>query len=222
MIFSETTAVRRSLAQTYFLSFFLLAGSGAALAQKPANVTRLEHADKEPQNWLSYYGNYNGWSYSQLNQITRENVKQLVPVWAFPAGFPPPNLGLRQGLESAALVVDGVLYFEGMQNNVYAVEAATGKELWNYTYKWGDKPIGGIKGARGLAYSDGRVYMGSQDNHLVALDAETGNELWNVEVRGFLPMCLQDHRRSFDREGQGDYRGRRRRPAPHAGLYRRI
>ncbi len=186
---SESTAVRSSITRTYFLPLLLLAASATALAQKPTTSSRLEHAEKEPQNWLTYYGNYNGWSYSQLNQITRENVRQLVPVWTFPAGFPPPNLGLRQGLESAALVVDGVLYFEGMQNNVYAVDAATGKELWNYTYKWGEKPIGGIKGARGLAYADGRVFMGSQDNHLVALDAETGNEDWNVEVQDFF-QCV--------------------------------
>ena len=70
MISSEKIAARRGLPRTFFLLFFLVAGSGPALAQKPTTATRLEHAEKEPQNWLTYYGNYNGWSYSQLNQIT--------------------------------------------------------------------------------------------------------------------------------------------------------
>ena len=152
-------------------------------------ASRIEHAEKEPQNWLTFYGNYGGWSYSPLNQITRENVKQLVPAWAFSAGAPPASTTIRNGLEAAPLVADGVLYLEGMQNNVYAMEAATGRALWTYTYKWGDKPITGIKGARGLALGDGRVYMGTQDNHLVSLDAETGKEIWNVEVQSF-SECL--------------------------------
>jgi protein-tyrosine phosphatase len=56
-------------------------------AQDPM-AARIEHAGNEPQNWLTYYGNYGAWSYSPLNQIARENVKQIVPVWAFPAGYP--------------------------------------------------------------------------------------------------------------------------------------
>ena len=103
---------------------FMLAGANSALAQTPQ---RNEPIDKDPNNWLTFYGNHQGWSYSRLNQITRENVKQLQPVWAFPAGFAPTNLGLRQGLEAAPLVLDGVLYLEGMQNNLYAIEATAGR-----------------------------------------------------------------------------------------------
>src|SRR5690349_12750595 len=109
-----------------------MAVTGGVAAAQDATTSRIEHADKEPQNWLTFYGNYRGWSYSPLNQITRENVKNIVPVWAFPAGFPTGTAGLRPGLEAAPLVVDGVLYLEGMQNNVYAVDAATGKSIWTY------------------------------------------------------------------------------------------
>ena len=66
----------------------LLIGAVFALAQAPQ---KNEPIDKDPNNWLTFYGNHQGWSYSRLNQITRENVKQLVPVWAFPAGFAPTN-----------------------------------------------------------------------------------------------------------------------------------
>jgi alcohol dehydrogenase (cytochrome c) len=164
-----------------FLLYFVPVAVPSAAAQEPT-TSRIEHADKEPQNWLSFYGNYRGWSYSELNQITRENVKQLVPVWAFPAGFPPSGTGLRPGLEATPLVVDGVLYLEGMQNNIYAMEAATGRPLWSYTYKWPETVTYSIRGARGLAFGDGRVYMGTQDNHLVAVDVATGEQAWNVHV----------------------------------------
>ena len=160
---------------------FMLAGASSGLAQTPQ---RTEPIDKDPQNWLTFYGNHQGWSYSRLNQITRENVKQLVPVWAFPAGFAPTNLGLRQGLEAAPLVLDGVLYLEGMQNNLYAIEATTGKTLWSYIHPWpqqGPAPQS-PRGARGLAFGDGRVYMGTQDNHLIAFDPESGKQVWNVQV----------------------------------------
>jgi alcohol dehydrogenase (cytochrome c) len=156
----------------------LLAGTRFARAQEAA-TNRIERAEQEPQNWLTYYGNYSAWSYSPLNRITRDNVKQLVPVWAFAAGI-PTHASLRAGLESAPLVVDGVLYIVGMQNNVYAIDAATGQPLWNYIYRWpqGDSP--GAKGSRGLAFGEGMVFMGTQDSHVVALDAKTGNEVWNI------------------------------------------
>ena len=165
----------------FFLLCLILAAAGAAAAQD-STTSRIEHADKEPQNWLTFYGNYRGWSYSPLNQITRENVKNIVPVWAFPAGFPTGTAGLRPGLEAAPLVVDGVLYLEGMQNNVYAIDAATGRSLWTYEYKWPEVKTFSIRGARGIAYGDGRIYMGTQDNHVVALDAKTGAEVWNIHV----------------------------------------
>ena len=165
-----------------FTVVLLLLATTSAPAQQTTQ-SRLERAEKEPQNWLTYYGNYNGWSYSQLNQINRSNVKQLAPVWTFAAGVPPPVTTLRVGLEAAPLVVDGLLYLVGPQNNVYAIEAATGKSVWTYIYRWPDRAVSGVKGARGLAYGDGLIYMGAQDNHLVGLDAETGKEVWNIEVK---------------------------------------
>jgi alcohol dehydrogenase (cytochrome c) len=165
-----------------FISLIILVGIHSVAAQEQSAV-RIEHADKEPQNWLTFYGNYAAWSYSQLNQITRNNVNQLVPVWAFPAGYPPSDTSLRQGLEAAPLVVDGVLYLVGPQNNVYAIDAASGKLVWNYIHDWSKRgPTAGPKAARGLAFGNGRIYMGTQDDHMVALDARTGTVSWNVET----------------------------------------
>ena len=173
---------RRSLVCAGVISIlFVLIRVHSAAAQSPS--ARVEHAEDEPQNWLTFYGNYGAWSYSRLSQITRNNVKQLVPVWAFPAGNPPPNTTLRQGLEAAPLVVDGVLYLVGTQNNVYAIDAASGKLDWQYIHDW--SKVGRTqspKGARGLAFGNGRIYMGTQDDRMVALDAKAGSVVWNVET----------------------------------------
>ena len=131
-----------------FLLCAILGAAGVARAQD-ATTTRIEHADKEPQNWLTFYGNYKGWSYSPLSQITRDNVKRISPVWTFAAGFPTGTAGLRPGLEATPLVVDGVLFLEGMQNNVYAIDAVSGRTIWTYEYKWPEVKTFSIRGARG-------------------------------------------------------------------------
>src|SRR5258705_3208408 len=167
-----------------FLALCLvLLGVHTTVAQQAPMASRLEHSEKEPQNWLTFYGNYKGWSYSPLNQITRENVKQLAPVWALSAGVPPADPILRPGLQAGPLVADGVIYLAGMRNNNLAADAANGKLLWTYTYPWTEKGnMQSLLGARGLAIGDGRLYMGTQDNHVVAVDAGTGKEVWNIQV----------------------------------------
>lgn len=169
-----------ALAVLLYVSF---CGTPSVAAQEPT-ANRIEHADKEPQNWLTFFGNYRAWSYSALNQITRANVKQLVPVWAFATGG-------QNGLEAAPLVVDGVLYIENHQNHVFAVDAATGRPLWEYPYQSSRKamPSPAALGTRGLAIGYGLVYMGTQDNHLVAIDAKTGKEVWNVQVPDTTECC---------------------------------
>jgi alcohol dehydrogenase (cytochrome c) len=159
------------------LCMTLAAAIGAA-AQEPT-PDRISHADKEPQNWMTFYGNYAAWSYSRLDQINRKTVSELLPAWAFPTGAPTEVIP-RWGLEAAPLVMDGILYLQGPQNSVFAVDAATGRPLWNYGYKL--PAYNGTRGARGLAMGHGMIYEGTQDNHVVALDAKTGKEVWNTEV----------------------------------------
>ena len=153
--------------------FFLSGATGAA--GQEVTPERIVHAAKEPQNWLTFYGNYRAWSFSSLNQITRENVRRLVPAWTFPTGG-------RGGLESAPIVADGKLYLVDQQNNVFALDAGTGKLLWNYGYKPAKDGRAGNGRARGLAIGFGMLFMGTRENRLVALDAKTGKELWNIEI----------------------------------------
>lgn len=139
---------------------------------------RIARADSEPQNWLTYGGNYGAWRHSQLAQINSQNVKKLVPVWSFPTGE------LRGGLNATPLVADGIMYLVGPHNRVFAINAATGEKLWSYFYQLPkDFSVPYTPGTRGIALAYGMVYLGTLDNHLVAIDAKTGREVWDVEIQ---------------------------------------
>jgi alcohol dehydrogenase (cytochrome c) len=161
-------------AGTLLLLPCLLLTWSAGGTQEPA-AARIEHADKEPQNWLTFFGNYKAWSYSPLDQIKRENVKRLVPAWTFPTGS-------RFGLQSAPVVADGTLYLVDPENNIFAMDGATGKPLWKYMYKRPEGPGRGGNRAAGMAIGYGMLFEGTNNDHLVAVDAKTGQEVWNVEV----------------------------------------
>jgi glucose dehydrogenase len=105
-------------------------GAGAA---GPVSTDRLEHADKEPQNWLVYGGTYRSLRYSPLEQINDRNVKRLQAAWAFSTGIND------NGLQSTPLVADGVMYVIGSGLRLFALDAVTGKQLWKYAYETTEK-----------------------------------------------------------------------------------
>src|ERR1700750_2666931 len=99
------------------------------------NYERILNARSEPQNWLTYYGAYDGQRYSPLDQINKETIKQLTPVWVFQCG----SVGLHSGkstysFEASPLVVDGIMYVSGWDGWVWALDAKTGSELWEYKH----------------------------------------------------------------------------------------
>jgi alcohol dehydrogenase (cytochrome c) len=159
------------------LAFLALAPICRAADAPAVSAQRLVQSDKEPQNWLSYGGNYAAWRYSALDAIDRTNIKQLAPVWTFQTGK------TDGGFSCTPLVADGVMYITSPGNRVFAINAVTGKELWHYYYPI-PKEFGLIYGPwnRGVALADGLVFMGTVDNHLVALNAKSGKEAWNVDI----------------------------------------
>src|SRR5580692_3223107 len=90
-----------------------------------AQVTpqRLLESAKEPQNWLMYSGDYAGHRYTTLDQITSTNAQALVPKWAYQT--------MAGGkFETTPLVVDGVLYGTGQDDRAYALDARSGRPVW--------------------------------------------------------------------------------------------
>jgi len=137
---------------------------------------RLLQADREPQNWLTYSGTYLGQRYSQLAQITPDNVKALELQWVFQARN-------TEKYEATALVVDGVMYTVQAPNDIVALDATTGRTFWQYSYRPApeSRPCCG-RVNRGVAILGDTLFMGTIDGHLVAVDAKTGSLIWDTAV----------------------------------------
>src|ERR671934_122594 len=142
---------------------------------------RILNARDEPQNWLTYYGAYDGQRYSPLDQINKENVSDLKPAWVYQIG----SMGMHSGAstyawEASPIVVDGVMYVSAWDGQLFALDATTGAELWRYKHA---SPFdvslccGNVN--RGVAVAEGKVFMTTLNAHIIALDAETGKKIWD-------------------------------------------
>jgi PQQ-dependent dehydrogenase (methanol/ethanol family) len=150
--------------------------SGAALAAMNVSQQSLNAAGAQSANWLHTNGDYTQARYYPGAQINAKNVKSLRPVFTV-------QTEVLESMETAPIVVDGVMYMTTSFDHVYALDAVTGKEFWHYKHKMG--PITTFccgPNNRGVAISGGRVYLGTLDAKLVALDAATGKEAWSVEI----------------------------------------
>ncbi|PZQ13511.1 MAG: PQQ-dependent dehydrogenase, methanol/ethanol family [Rhodanobacter denitrificans] len=155
------------------LTAALASGIGAAAEYKPVTAARL--ANPEPENWLLTKGNYAGWSYSTLNQITTSNVTKLRPVWS-------AATGVNSGHEAPAIVNGEYMFVATPHNHVFAYNAKTGQPLWHFQREV-PEGIGALhRTNRGVALWNDKVYVGSVDCMLSALDAKTGKLIWEAQV----------------------------------------
>ncbi len=119
--------------------------------------------------------------YSPLDTLTRENIQYLVPAWAFSLG------GEKQrGQETQPLISDGVMYITGSYSRLYALDAHTGEEIWQYDARLpeGILPCCDVVNRGPALYGD-KVYFGTLDARLVALDAKTGDVVWNKQIADY-------------------------------------
>ncbi|MGC2257010.1 MAG: PQQ-binding-like beta-propeller repeat protein, partial [Candidatus Sulfotelmatobacter sp.] len=145
-----------------------IAMPGPVLAQG-VNAEMLLHPPAD--SWPGYHGDYSGRRHSALTQITPENVKNLALAWAFQTDQ------LAQ-IKSTPLLVDGILYFT-VPENIWAVDARSGHQIWHYTYP---RSPGDHIGHRGVAMYKKYLFFLSPDAHLVSLNSNDGTVRWNVEV----------------------------------------
>ena len=139
------------VAMRFLLGVFTALLTGAlAVAQTPA----LEGATRA--DWPNYGGTQLSWRYSGLNQINAGNVKNLAPAWIFQTG------DYAENLKSTPIVVDGIMYVITPRAHVFALDAATGRQLWQYTYSTARMAVPGSEGNfvqnRGLAVGDDAIY----------------------------------------------------------------
>ena len=123
--------------------------------------------------------------------------------------------------ETTPLVVDGVLYGTGQDDRAYALDARSGRPIWQYqrALPADIRPCCG-RVNRGLAILGDKVFLGTLDAHVIALDAKTGNVVWDVNG-GRLSRRLQLHPRAVGDQESGDSRRLWRR-VRHSRIHRRV
>jgi quinohemoprotein ethanol dehydrogenase len=167
------------------LSKGILAAAGAALLLASCTKSGTPQPDAgigTDAEWASVGGAADEASFSRLTQINASNADKIGLVWSL-------DLPGEVTLEATPLAVGGVLYFTGSYATVYAVDAATGQQLWKFdpqTWKRDPAKMHFSFGAnRGAAYENGKVFAVALDGRMFALDAKTGKELWHADT---IPM----------------------------------
>ena len=161
--------------------------AGKASAQEVTNATlygnmgtvtqdMLSRAAGDANNFLHTNGNYAQTRYYPSSQINTGNVKNLRPAWIF-------QTEITESQETTPIVVNGVMYITTSFNHVYALNAATGQQIWHYKHKMG--PITTYccgPNNRGVAVGGDKLFFGTLDAKLVALDAKSGKRLWETQI----------------------------------------
>src|SRR6476660_8091837 len=155
-------------------------GAAATGAPVPKSISvpqaKLDAADKDGANFLHSNMSYAQTRYYPAAQINTTNVAKLRPAFQF-------QTEVLESMETAPIVVDGVMYITTSYNHLYALDAATGKEFWHYKHKMG--PVTTFccgPNNRGVAVMGDRLYMGTLDAKLLAFDAKTGKVLWSTQI----------------------------------------
>ena len=172
---------------------------GAALAASSASGNeQLQKMSQNPKDWVMPTGNYANTRYSELKQITADNVGKLQAAWTF-------STGVLRGHEGGPLIIGDVMYVHGpFPNPVFALDLNNdGKILWKYEPRQDPNVIPVMccdTVNRGLSYSDGKLFLNQADATLVALDAKTGKVVWQAtngdpkkgETGTSAPMIVKD------------------------------
>jgi PQQ-dependent dehydrogenase (methanol/ethanol family) len=151
---------------------------GPAPAATPDALSWQEVLNPRPGDWPSYNGRLSGNRYTGLAQVTPANVARLAPRWTYPV----PGQG-GQPLEGTPVVVGGVMYVTRV-NSVYALDAATGRTIWQFTRPPSKDLVGDAAGGinRGVAVLGDRLFVVTDNAHLLALHRLNGALLWDVEM----------------------------------------
>ena len=131
-----------------------------------------------PDDWLMWRRTQDGWGYSPLDQVTRENVEKLRLVW---------SRALATGTqEGTPLAYGGVLYMPQTRDDIQAIDAVTGDLKWEYRRDLPDdvyELVGGnARNNRNIAIYDRLIINTSDDNYVFALDATTGDTVWETQI----------------------------------------
>jgi alcohol dehydrogenase (cytochrome c) len=140
--------------------------------------------------WPTFHGEYSGRRHSPLTEITPDNVHRLTLAWAF-------QTNQAQQVKATPIVVDGILYLTA-PDNLWAIDARSGRQIWRHQHPANDAFH---IGHRGAAVHGRSVFLTTPDTHLIALDRYSGKVQWDVEIadsaRGYwstnAPLVIRNH-----------------------------
>ncbi len=164
------------------LTYLLMAGALIGLAAGPA-AARV--TDKDVENDAKTPGDVVSWGlgtklqrYSPSTKIDTKSVKDLVPAWSFSFGAEK-----QRGQQSQPVVHNGKMFVTGSYSRVFALDAKTGKKLWEYNHRLpeGILPCCDVINRGGALYENLFIF-GTLDSKLVALDQDTGKVVWSEKV----------------------------------------
>jgi alcohol dehydrogenase (cytochrome c) len=130
----------------------------------------------DPNEWINWRRTLDGWGYSPLKQVTKENAHRLRLAWSW-------GLGVGNS-QPTPLVHSGVMYVSSPVGAVQALDAETGEFIWEYRKTFEIQPRA-LASMRNIAIYGDKIFVATQDAHLVALDARTGAVVWDQTVADY-------------------------------------
>ena len=169
---------RAQLLTASALAFGVLATSAVAQDNPIDSITPVtDEMLKNPPDgdWLMWRRTYDGWGYSPLDQINKDNVADLELAWAW--SMTPGRT------QETPLVHDGIIYIQNADHVIQALDGASGDLIWEYEYELPDDAD--VRGVRNKAIYGDNLIFATRDAHLVALDAKTGQLVWDQTVANY-------------------------------------
>ncbi len=175
---------------TFLIAFCTLIGFASSRVGCAQGVDEQTLVHPPANSWPGYHGDYSGRRHTSLTQINPQNVKNLTLAWAF-------QTDQSALIKSSPLLVDGILYLT-VPENVWAVDARSGHQIWHYVYP---RSPGEHIGNRGVGMYRKYLYFMAPDAHLVSLNAKNGSVRWKVQIadvsKGYwtsmAPLVVKDH-----------------------------
>ena len=135
-------------------------------------------AEDKVGDWPMYYRDNKAWRFSGLDQVNTSNVAKLKVAWIHQPG------DIAMGLQATPIALDGIIYYVGPNNRVFAVDGTTGNTIWNYQPDLDPivTKVFYVSASRGVTVGHGMVYLGTLDGRFIALDQKTGKVKWERQL----------------------------------------
>jgi quinohemoprotein ethanol dehydrogenase len=199
---NRRSAAKRPAARSLILIVALVALGVGVVLYWGASPTSAQHGNHD---WPNHGNDLANTRFQNLDQINPNNVNKLQVAWVFHTGVLDP----LSELEASPIEVDGRLFITDGHDDVFALNAATGKQLWKFEGFNDEAQLAAFflccgRNNHGVAYGDGSVFVGRFDDSVVALNAETGKVLWTNTVADYQDKVSINSAPQFARSGSRD------------------